>query len=68
MKDPETTEQWQAAVDTVVAILNAEHARTFGLATINIARCREILERARAKGILPRTKTASVSCCNRTAD
>lgn len=53
MKEPETPEQWQVALDTVVALLAVDAAKRYGLGTVNMARCREILQRAKALGYQP---------------
>ncbi len=55
VKEPTTPEEWQAALDALVALLEKDGsaARTYGLATVNVARCGEILRRATSLGYSP---------------
>jgi hypothetical protein len=53
MKDPETPEQWQAAVDMIVALLYMDSSQSVGLAAVNVQRCAEILHQAKALGYKP---------------
>jgi hypothetical protein len=57
MSDPETREEWQAAVDAAHACLSLDAARQYGLIDggpkIDAARCLEILDRGKALGITP---------------
>ncbi len=58
MRDPRTRPEWQEAADTAELMLALESCRLYGLlqggSGVNVMRCEEILERARAMGIEPR--------------
>ena len=55
--DPRTPAEWQDAVDWAETLLRVESARQYGLitydATIDVDRCRAILDRGRARGTRP---------------
>ncbi len=57
MKDPQTPEEWQEAVDMAEFYLTLESARMYGLVVggpdVNSERCLDILERGKAKGVKP---------------
>ena len=54
-RDPQTREEWQAAVDAAHACLCLDSARQYGLVkggpAVDARRCEEILERGREMGI-----------------
>jgi hypothetical protein len=56
-RDPETGEEWQAAVDAARFCLEVDSARQYGLIEtdmqIDATRCLFILEKGRAQGITP---------------
>jgi hypothetical protein len=56
-KDPNTDAEWQEAVDLAELYTQLESAQAYGLITgcppVDGVRCREILERGRAHGVLP---------------
>jgi hypothetical protein len=56
--DPRTEEDWQAAVDCAAGALALDAARQYGLVTggpaVDVARCEELLDRGRRRGIDPR--------------
>ena len=58
MRDPQTRAEWQEAADAAQMMLALESCKLYGLLQggphVNVMRCEEILERARAKGIDPR--------------
>lgn len=58
MRDPETQDEWQQAVDTASLLLALRSAELYGLITavplINSARCEQIIDDAKARGIFPR--------------
>lgn len=55
--DPQTPEEWQTAVDAADALLHIQSAEAYGLITgsptVNVARCEELLEAARRRGVTP---------------
>lgn len=57
MRDPQTPEQWQEAVNGAEGALTLDAARQYGLVIggppVNVDRCCEILERGRHRGITP---------------
>jgi hypothetical protein len=57
MTDPETREQWQDAVDQAHFYLSLDDCKMYGLVTggpiVNVERCREIIKKGAAIGILP---------------
>ena len=57
MKDPQTQEEWQEAVDMAEFYLALESARMYGLVVggpeVNSERCLDILERGKLKGVRP---------------
>lgn len=57
MKDPETTEEWQEAVNLSDLYLRVDSARAYGLLTggpeVDTERCQEILDRGAKKRIHP---------------
>jgi hypothetical protein len=59
--DPETPQEWQAAVDAAEFYLNMDSARQYGLLTggpkVNADRCEEILRRGKRKGYVPAPMT-----------
>jgi hypothetical protein len=57
MQEPETPEEWQAALNMVVALLAVDVAAAFGLARVDSQRCAEILRRAKARGFHPSRQT-----------
>jgi hypothetical protein len=60
--DPRSPAEWQEAVDTAEALLLIESARMYGLIFggpyVNVARCEELLRKARTLKILPRPDAA----------
>lgn len=54
-QDPETPEEWQAAVDMAHFYLCLDAARRYGLISggpeIDVDRCEDILERGQARGV-----------------
>jgi len=58
ISDPETPLEWQEAVDCAHFYLLVESARAYGLISggpeVNLARCEEILKRARGLGYRPK--------------
>ena len=62
MKDPETLDEWQDAVNLAQAFLQIHSARVYGLIaggpTINVDRCDELLERAEQRHHLRPDPTA----------
>jgi hypothetical protein len=66
MQNPETPEQWQAAVDMIVALLYMDSSQSHGLAKVNVQQCADILQQAKALGYRPSDRnvarlTASVN-------
>lgn len=57
MKDPRTPAEWQEAVDLALAYRSIHDAKLYGLITggpqIDVARCNEILDRGRRRGVHP---------------
>lgn len=57
MREPETREEWQDAVDAAKGCLALESARLYGLVTggpdVNGERCLAIIERGAAIGVTP---------------
>ena len=57
IKDPQSPEEWQEAVNLAHMWRMVEAARLFGLVTggpkVNVARCDEIIERGKKHGIKP---------------
>lgn len=57
MTDPQTPDEWQAAVDGADFLLFIDSAQQYGLITggegVNVDRCVEILERGADQGIFP---------------
>ena len=57
-RDPQTTEEWQDAVDAAQALLEIDSAKQYGLITggpdADVQRCEEILLYGKAQGIYPR--------------
>lgn len=61
MNDPQTPEEWQAAVNASNAFLHLHSCILYGLMTgptINAERCEEILDRGLAMGIVPTIEPA----------
>lgn len=57
IKDPQTPQEWQAAVDSAELFLLIDSAKRYGLITgpkVNADRCDEILSRGRRLGYSPR--------------
>lgn len=58
MRNPQTPAEWQNAVDAASAFLAVEDARKYGLITggpqVDEARCEELLQQGRQRGIHPR--------------
>jgi hypothetical protein len=58
VKDPESLEDWQLAVDAAKGYVALEASRQYGLVTggpgVNLERCYEILEEGRRRGLKPR--------------
>jgi|SRR5579885_3304145 len=58
IRDPQTKQEWQEAVDMAHALLSLDACRQYGLVTggpkINLERCEELLRRAREYGYFPR--------------
>ena len=60
-RDPETREEWQEAADAASLMLAIDSAVQYGLVAwsgaepdnVNVDRCVELLDRARAMGITP---------------
>jgi hypothetical protein len=56
-RDPKTRAEWQEAVDAAAAARAVADCIMYGLLTpgltINVARCDEILERGRSRGVTP---------------
>lgn len=57
MRDPETPEEWQTAVDTAHGLLAVHSARAYGLIAggpiVDVDRCAEIIRRGADQGITP---------------
>jgi hypothetical protein len=57
IEDPQTPEEWQNAVDVAAAFRYIWDCRMYGLleggGNINVARCDELLERGRERGVRP---------------
>jgi hypothetical protein len=57
MTDPQTRDEWQQAVDAAKFFLAMQAARVYGLVeggpVVNVPRCVDILDRGKARGILP---------------
>jgi len=57
MKDPETDQEWQEAVNGAKCCIAISAAQDYGLIytdmRFNIERCEEILERGKALGFVP---------------
>ena len=57
MRDPQTDEEWQEAVDGADALLSLDSARQYGLVTggpkVNVNRCVAIVEEGKRRGIQP---------------
>jgi hypothetical protein len=57
MKQPKTGSEWQEAVDAAAACRAVADCKLYGLLeggpVVNVARCDEILERGRARGVFP---------------
>jgi hypothetical protein len=57
MTEPQSSAEWQAAVDAAEACLLLESARQYGLVTggpgINVQRCEDLLSRGEQRGIRP---------------
>lgn len=57
MKDPETNEEWQEAVDGASFLLSLDSGKQYGLIDTDIAvnaeRCEEILAAGKARGFVP---------------
>jgi hypothetical protein len=51
-RDPTTARGWQEAIDAAARLLDDETARRYGL--VNVERCEELIEQARAYGHDPR--------------
>lgn len=55
--DPETVEEWQAAVDAAYGALSLDSCRQYGLISggpkVDVERCHEVLAAGRARGIVP---------------
>lgn len=57
MKNPETPQEWQLAVDLAEFYLLTDSAEQYGLVTgpkVNVQRCEDILARGRERGFRPR--------------
>lgn len=58
MKEPQSPDQWQEAVDGAKAALNLVSARSYGIIvggpTVNIQRCWDIIRSGERRGITPR--------------
>ena len=58
MRNPQTPEEWQEAVDTAHVLLLVQSARAYGLIRttldVDVGRCEEILRQGQAHGITPR--------------
>lgn len=65
MSQPQTTQEWQEAVDIAHVWLLVDSARQYGLVTggpeIDVNRCLELLEQGRQQGILPSPDAISQS-------
>ena len=57
IRNPKTKAEWQAAADCAEFLLAADSCKQYGLITggpaVNVDRCLEILEKAKAMGIVP---------------
>ncbi len=57
MKEPETDAEWQEAVNGAAGMRMIADCKMYGLIAggpnIDVSRCDEILERGRARGVLP---------------
>jgi hypothetical protein len=57
MINPRTPAQWREAATWASVLLHLDSARAYGLVTggpaVNVDRCIELLERAKARGIVP---------------
>jgi hypothetical protein len=57
MKEPETTQDWQEAVDAAEGALALDSARKYGLVKggpeVNVSRCEAILERGKKRRVVP---------------
>lgn len=55
MREPRTDEEWKEAADIANVALLIDSARQYGLITgappVNVARCEEIISRAKRRGI-----------------
>jgi hypothetical protein len=51
-RDPTTYREWQEAIDAAARLLDNDTARRYGL--VNVERCEELIEQARAYGHDPR--------------
>lgn len=65
MKEPETLQEWQTAVDAAHVALAVDAAREYGLIaisrrTVDVQRCIELLSRGKAQGVEP-----SIDCIER---
>ncbi len=58
MREPNTIEEWQEAVDSAYFLILLDSARQYGLVTggpdVNMPRCNEIVNEGRCRGIFPR--------------
>jgi len=56
-RDPQTSAEWQQAVDAAYACLALDSARHYGLVTggpsVDVERCEDILARGKSRGIEP---------------
>jgi len=56
-RDPKSTAEWQEAVDAAAGLRALADCKMYGLIEggpeIDVARCDEILERGRARGVRP---------------
>lgn len=65
MKDPETREEWQDAVDQAHFYLCLDDCKMYGLITggpvVNVERCRGLIKKGAAIGILPDVTDAKLN-------
>jgi hypothetical protein len=57
MRDPQTPEEWQEAVNGACVMLMVDSARQYGLVfggpEVNVERCDELLARGKQLGVVP---------------
>ena len=65
MKDPQTREQWQIAVDIAAGLRAIEDCKMYGLLQggpkINLDRCDELLTRGARMGVIPSKQTIELA-------